>query len=319
MKKDSIQTRKRKPKGQGKGKKQANGKRELSAVDSPVHNGFQQPSLQTNTKETSPISSSSASSLSLHNASGSSSASSAINYYHHGNSMAGDAVNLSLQYQHNTSIQSQRSLSSGEGLGNNSVLASSGLDQTLGGRSSCSPPAEDDHTTSNLGTSPSGAISNVSTHSSNGLRCSPDSDRYSPSHATAGHLAMYSNNVGLPRMAYPNGYALQASTIPLINSTDASSNYQSYSLTIPGRQQSDGTAMPSSSANFHSAASFIDQPMIDPSGYRGLVATTGYHDSGPLYPASNSACGPTRLYRNTQHHHHPYSRPTYVKNESGLA
>nr|XP_039266978.1 GATA-type transcription factor sreA-like [Styela clava] len=296
MKKDSIQTRKRKPKGQGKGKKQT----KRIASDSSTQDGY----ILASSKESSSSSSPNATS-GLHNRS----VNTAVTNAHYYGGVNG-TQNSSLHYQHNSS---HHSIVSNDGLANSSVLASSGLDHTICRRSSASPSAEEDQTPSSIGT-PNGPISNGSSNSS-GLRCSPDSDRYSPTNSAAMYSAHETSSAG-----YVSGYAGGAAALNYSSSSGRSSEstYRCYSTdgqTAEGSVEGENAANTGSGANFHSAATFIDQPILDAQNYRGLIAA-GYPDSSTGYAGS---VGPTRLHRHLQHCNLPYSRPIYPKNESGLA
>lgn len=287
MKKDSIQTRKRKPKGQGKGKKQP--KRDAASTDS-TSDTYQQilPAIKT----TSPVATSPVASSALNSSSGS--VSSGHYFGRDGlQSRTADAMGLNstLQYQHNNSLQS---ISSTDGLTGGPVLASSGLDQTLDRRSSSSP-TPNVRSQSSLGTP--GIMSSSSGTSS-------ASARYSPSNGTEG--STYAANSGIYGL-HQNSFTMGGS-----NGRETFGGYTGRHFSVSS--ESDASSSAASGANFHSAATFIDQPMLDAQNYRGLV--TSYSDVCAPYSASPS-CGPTRLYRHAPHHQ-PYARPHYPKDDPSL-
>lgn len=234
MKKDSIQTRKRKPKGQGKNKKtkQAKSNNGSSAANSP-------------------------------------NMSSCSGLQFVGQMEGGPTVTTVSQSSLDTSVSDS----------NNSVINLN--DRTiLGGRITHSPPIAKDKNSS------------ASSESANGSRYSSLDETNALYQGEAATANYFSNSTGYtpPMFMAPGG-------------VDPMAKYY---------QRASNSPTPSG-ANFHSAASFIDNR--SEAGYQGALDINTYNDiQKSLYQGSV----PTRPYRHLQHHH-PYNRPAYVKSDASVA
>lgn len=298
MKKDSIQTRKRKPKGQGKGKK-VQQRRHASPTESQQREGYTGVIPGSLTTTSSSVTASSA----VHHTSKANTGTASVPYFTNGG-----IISNGVQYPSNATRRASRSP---EGLENSSMLTSSSLSPTISGGSDTSPAVNNQSACS---VKEASVAVSESSHNSPTTRSLSHSGRYSALSNTTDR-SIFSSSVA--NGSYSNVYpaiVYSAGTPNYTSNSIPSLACGSYSADCQTRPENGVTessnAITASGANFHSAATFIERAASSEESYRSVLSGA--------YPANeSSSAGPTRLYRRTQNHQHfPYPQPLYSKNDS---
>lgn len=288
MKKDSIQTRKRKPKGQGKNKKVS--RRQTVSAESHQSEGY---SAATPTATTDSPSSASESTRHSNTETTSGNPSSVPYFGSHSNS---------LRYQREST---QHSTDNSTGLTESSATTPSGLDHTMSDVPNRSPRCQQsacaiDNIASNQTNEMKPMVSAI-THSS-----VPDSFSPTVGYTSSAHNGSYDS--GYTSIIHSGNGA--SSSITDVGSSSIYGPYSSEWQQLRAGQGS-GTLEPSTSIgpNFLASTMFNERPGSLAENYR-LMLSSGYTGS------DSSALASSRLYRPMQNEPTPYPGGHYVEGNS---